>query len=183
MAAQASVLSAIHTSCVDGAAWGRRKESFDAAAADYAALPVGVSGPGCRRCVVASALRPGSRVLEIRLRYGPAQRSRWLSVGPELVAVDSGSNLAAIARRNLAAFPAARVEVSGFEEWPLPADTFDVVVAASALHWIDPAVRFSKPALALRRGGVLVVVHVGSRHGRDARVLPRHPSRPTCGGV
>ena len=52
-----------------------------------------------------------------------------------------------------------RVEVSGFEEWPLPAEPFDAVVSASALHWIDPDVRFSKAACALRRGGVLTVVH------------------------
>ena len=73
--------------------------------------------------------------------------------------MELGPNLAAIARRNLAAFPTARVEVSGFEDWPLPADPFDAVVAASALHWIDPSARFSKPARALEPGGVLVVVH------------------------
>jgi hypothetical protein len=33
-----------------------------------------------------------------------------------VVAVELGPNLASIARRNLADFPAARVEVSGFEE-------------------------------------------------------------------
>jgi Methyltransferase domain len=76
-----------------------------------------------------------------------------------LVAVELGPNLATIARRNLAEFPTARVEVSGFEEWSLPSDPFDAVVSASALHWIEPSVRFSKPARALKSGGTLVVVH------------------------
>jgi SAM-dependent methyltransferase len=100
---------------------------------------------------------PAAGVLEIGC--GTGQLSVPLAQrGAELVAVELGPNLAAIARKNLADFPAARVEVSGFEEWPLPADPFDVVVSATALHWIDASVRFSKPAEALKPGGVLVVV-------------------------
>jgi trans-aconitate methyltransferase len=77
----------------------------------------------------------------------------------ELVAVELGPNLAAIARVNLTEFPSARVEVSGFEEWKLPAEPFDIVVSASAFHWLDPEVGFSKAALALKPGGVLTIVH------------------------
>jgi SAM-dependent methyltransferase len=98
-----------------------------------------------------------------------------------VVAVELGPSLASIARRNLADFPAARVEVSGFEEWPLPADPFDVVVSATALHWIDASVRFSKPARALKPGGVLVVVHV--HHVKVERLASSAtPSGSTRGG-
>ncbi len=143
---------------MSGALPARRRESFDAAAADYARYRSGYPEEVVRDVVRASRLRPGSRVLEIGC--GTGQLSVPLAHhGAQLVAVELGQNLAAIARRNLAAFPAARVEVSGFEEWPLPVDPFDVVVAASALHWIDPSVRFSKPARALGPGGILVVIH------------------------
>jgi SAM-dependent methyltransferase len=143
---------------VGGAPPGRRKESFDAAAADYARYRSGYPDEVVDDVVTASRLRPGSRVLEIGC--GTGQLSVPLARhGAELVAVELGPNLAAIARRNLAEFPAARVEVSGFEEWPLPAEPFDVIVSASALHWIDPSVRLSKPAHALRPGGTLVIVH------------------------
>jgi SAM-dependent methyltransferase len=137
---------------------GRRKESFDAAAAEYARYRSGYPDEVVDDVVTASRLHPGSRVLEIGC--GTGQLSVPLAErGIELVAVELGPRLAAIARRNLADFPGARVDVGGFEEWPLPADAFDVVVSASALHWIDPSVRFSKPARALKPGGVLVVVH------------------------
>jgi SAM-dependent methyltransferase len=136
----------------------RRKESFDAAAADYARYRTGYPDEVVDDVVAAARLHSGSRVLEIGC--GTGQLSVPLAQrGVELVAVELGPNLAAIARQALAEFPAARVEVSGFEDWPLPAEPFDAVVSATALHWIEPSVRFSKPAQALRPGGVLVVVH------------------------
>jgi SAM-dependent methyltransferase len=50
------------------------------------------------------------------------------------------------------------VVTARFEDWPLPAEPFDAVVAATAFHWIDPAVRVAKAADALRPGGALAVV-------------------------
>jgi SAM-dependent methyltransferase len=136
----------------------RRKESFDAAASDYARYRSGYPGEVVDDVVSSARLASGCRVLEIGC--GTGQLSVPLAWrGVELVAVELGPSLAAIARRNLAGFPGARVEVSGFEAWPLPAEPFDAVVSASALHWIDPDVRFSKTARALGRGGVLAIVH------------------------
>jgi len=60
--------------------------------------------------------------------------------------VELGADLAAVARRNLARFPAVEVITAAFEEWPLPSEPFDLVLAATAFHWIDPAVRVAKAA-------------------------------------
>jgi SAM-dependent methyltransferase len=54
------------------------------------------------------------------------------------------------------------VVTAAFEEWPLPREPFDVVFSATAFHWIDPAVRVSKSADALRPGGLLATV--GTHH-------------------
>jgi Methyltransferase domain len=70
--------------------------------------------------------------------------------------------MAAIARRKLARFPDVEVVNAPFERWPLPAEPFDVVLSATAFHWIDPAVRVSKSADALRRGGALATI--GTHH-------------------
>jgi len=78
--------------------------------------------------------------------------------GCEIVAVDMGSQMAAMARRKLARFPAVQVVVSAFEEWPLPAEPFDAVISATTFHWIDPAVRVTKAAEALRQGGALAAI-------------------------
>jgi SAM-dependent methyltransferase len=78
--------------------------------------------------------------------------------GCRVVAVELGGDLAAVARRTLARFPAVEVVTAAFEDWPLPAEPFDVVLAATAFHWIDPAVRVVKAADALRPGGALATI-------------------------
>ncbi len=104
-----------------------------------------------------SGIGPQSRILEI----GPGTGQLTLPLartGARIVAVELGAGLAAVARRNLADRPRVEVVVSAFEEWPLPAEPFDLVVAATAFHWLDPAVRIAKSAAALRSGGTLATV-------------------------
>src|SRR5262249_1870235 len=44
------------------------------------------------------------------------------------------------------------------ETWRPDSAGYDAVVAFTAFHWIDPAVRYTKPASLLRPGGALAVV-------------------------
>jgi protein-L-isoaspartate O-methyltransferase len=137
----------------------RRPEAFDEAALDY-----GIFRPPYPPKVITVVVSAGhitgeSRVLEIAC--GTGQLTVGLApLGCELLAVEMGSNLARMARQNLAPYPNARVDVGRYEEWVLPGNLFDAVVCASAFHWLDPGVRFSKSADALRPGGALVIVHV-----------------------
>jgi SAM-dependent methyltransferase len=113
-----------------------------------------------------AGLRPGSRVLELGCGTGQATVS-LARRGYEVVAVELGGGLADIARRKLAPFPAVSVVHCGFEAWPLPAQPFDAVFAATSFHWIDPAVRVAKSADALRPGGALAVVSTHHVAGGD----------------
>ncbi len=45
------------------------------------------------------------------------------------------------------------VHTAAFEDWPLPAAAFDLVMGAASLHWVHPAVRWRKTAAALAPGG------------------------------
>ena len=51
--------------------------------------------------------------------------------GGRVVAVELGPEMAAVARRNLAAFPTVQVVTSAFEDWPLPIEPFDLVFAGA----------------------------------------------------
>jgi trans-aconitate methyltransferase len=75
--------------------------------------------------------------------------------------------MAAVARRKLAGFPDVEVVNAAFEDWPLPAEPFRAVFAATAFHWIDPAVALERAAAALQPGGALAVVTTSHVAGGD----------------
>jgi SAM-dependent methyltransferase len=130
---------------------------------------------------VLAGVGPGCRLLEI----GPGTGKATIELarrGCRITAVELGPNLAVIASRNLTALhealrqpgetiPRAEVVVSAFETWPLPDEQFDVVVAATAYHWLDPAVRLAKIAAALRSGGMLAVVETHHVAGGDEGIF------------
>jgi SAM-dependent methyltransferase len=106
--------------------------------------------------IAAAGLGPGSRVLE--LGCGPATASVLLAGrGYRLTCLEPGPRLAALARARLHVEPGAQVLTTTFEDWPLEAAAFDLVFAAQAFHWIDPAVRFVKSVQALRPGATLAI--------------------------
>ncbi len=88
-------------------------------------------------------------------------RCRWPSAASRVLAVELGANLADVARRKLADFPQVEVVTSSFEDWDSAGELFDAVVSFNAFHWIDPDVRFAKPASVLRPGGSLCVFGSG----------------------
>jgi SAM-dependent methyltransferase len=138
---------------------GRRRESFDLVAEYYNVYRSPYPQEVVDTVIALSHLHHGSRVLEIGC--GTGQLSVPLAQhGIDLLAIELGPHLAALARRNLKRFPNVHVEASSFEAWPLPSQQFDAVVSASAFHWLDPAVRFSKSAQALHPGGCLTILHV-----------------------
>jgi len=112
-----------------------------------------------------AGLKAGDRVVEIGCGTGQATvplAERGLAV----TAVELGPELAAVARRRLAGFPAAEVVTCSFEDWPAPDARFDAVVAVNCLHWIDPRLRYAKPHGLLRSGGAMVVA--GCKWARPA---------------
>jgi SAM-dependent methyltransferase len=105
--------------------------------------------------VALAGLETGARLLEIGCATGKATRP-LLERGFSVVCVELGAQLAERARRNLAGLP-IEIEVAQFEQWKGRPGTFDLVYAATAWHWVDPAVRYSKAHALLRPGGHLAV--------------------------
>ncbi len=114
--------------------------------------------------VLLSRLPSGGRVLEIGCGTGQATLP-LAARGHEVTCVELGANMATVARRNLREFPGVSIEVGAFEEWTAPGEPYDVVLAATCWHWIDPEVRFRKVASVLRPGGALALV--GTAHVSD----------------
>jgi SAM-dependent methyltransferase len=142
------------------------RATFDEDADRYDRARPGYPAPLFNDLAGLAGTGPGCRVLEI----GPGTGQATVPLarqGCRIVAVEIGARLADVARRRLAGFSGVRVEVAPFETWPLPAEPFDLVLVATAYHWLDPAVRVDKIADALRPGGALAVVETHHVAGPD----------------
>lgn len=135
----------------------RRRESFDEVAELYDRARPSYPPLLIDEIVDLTSLKRGSRVLEIGC--GSGQLTVPLAEHEvTLIAVELGSNLAEITRRKLSRFERAQVVVADFDRWAIPGASFDVVVSATAFHWLDPATRLRRCADALRPGGRLAII-------------------------
>jgi len=135
----------------------RLRATFDTAAERYERARPGYPPALFADLAELADLAPGARVLEIGCGTGQATIP-MAERGYTVVAVELGPGLAAVAQRKLRDFTNVTVVVAKFEDWPLPDQPFDAVVAATAFHWLDPATRVSKSADALRASGALATV-------------------------
>jgi SAM-dependent methyltransferase len=104
-----------------------------------------------------TGLRPGDRVLEVGCGTGQATEP-LARRGLEVTCIELGEGLARVAAQALSAHRSVRVVAAEFESWRNDGPPFDLVLAAMAWHWIDPARRDARAAAALRPGGRLAVV-------------------------
>lgn len=94
---------------------------------------------------------PGSHLLEVGCATGKATVA-LARRGLRITCVEPGPRLAAAARQNLAGLDVEVLD-GRFEEWRPPAgERFDLVFAATAWLWIDPAVRYVRAWEALAPG-------------------------------
>lgn len=103
-----------------------------------------------------AGIGPGCRVLEIGCGTGQAT-VELARRGCDVLAVELGARLAAVAAERLAG-TSVRIEVADFDRWDAGEQDFDVVFAATAFHWLDPATRSDRTAARLRPGGALATV-------------------------
>jgi SAM-dependent methyltransferase len=120
-----------------------------------------------RVCEVA-ALDAGDRVLEIGCGTGQLTRG-LLARGLHVSAIEPGEQLIALARQNLGDARGVKFVNARFEDAPLPRESLRAVLAASAMHWIDPDVGWRRAAAALAPGGTLALVqYIGLDDARSA---------------
>jgi SAM-dependent methyltransferase len=147
----------------------RRPDSFNEVAALYDAARPLYPHAVMDDLATLTGSQPGDHVLEIGCGTGQitvplAER------GVRITALEPGADLAAIARTKLAAYRDALVIERRFEDYDLPPQPFDLVVSATAFHWVDPSIRVIKAARALKPGGYLAIIHThwGVGTHRDA---------------
>lgn len=142
---------------------------FDSVAQLYEASRLGY--PSDIVEVATAGLGAGSAVLEVGC--GTGQLTECLACfGFRLTAIDLGPSMISAARRRLAG-SAVLFEVASFEDFAAPEASFDLIVSGTAFHWVDPEVRFRKPARLLRPGGWLALLETGERYDEPFRAALR----------
>jgi 2-polyprenyl-3-methyl-5-hydroxy-6-metoxy-1,4-benzoquinol methylase len=100
----------------------------------------------------------GSDVLEVGCGTGQLTES-LATYGFRLTAIDIGASMVGVAQRRLAS-SAVSFQVASFEDFAGADASFDLIISANAFHWVDPEVKFDKPARLLRPGGWLALLGI-----------------------
>lgn len=124
-----------------------------------------------------AGLRPGIDILEIGAGTGLATRQLLAHQPRRLVAIEPDRRLAEYLR---AAVPSERLTVVAepFETAELPGSSFDLVVCATAFHWLDPVPALVRMRSLLRPGGHVALWWNVSASPDDP--TPSTMRRPTC---
>jgi SAM-dependent methyltransferase len=99
------------------------------------------------------AASPGRRVLDVGCGTGIEAR-QFQAAGCTVLGVEPDPRMADFARRT-----GVEVEVATFETWDAAGREFDMVVAGTAWHWVDPVAGAVRAAQVLRPGGRIAPFH------------------------
>ncbi len=107
--------------------------------------------------VALAGLPEKARILEVGCGSGQATQP-LAARGYQIDCIELSAALAAIARRKLASYPAVSVRCADFETVALPPASYDLLLAATAFHWLAPRHRYKKTQALLKPGGALALM-------------------------
>jgi SAM-dependent methyltransferase len=106
--------------------------------------------------ITLSRIPPDGCILEVGCGTGqaslPFARRNYV-----IHCVELGANLADVAQRNLLSYPNAKVTVGNFETLPIESESYNLLMSATAFHWIDPAIRYKKTYNILKPNGAIAL--------------------------
>ena len=100
-----------------------------------------------------AATAAGKQAIEVGIGGGQATLP-VLEAGWNVTAVEPGANFCTRCREKFAAYPGFTAVEGKFEDVALPANSADLIYAASSFHWVPEEAGYSKAHEVLRPGGV-----------------------------
>ncbi len=129
---------------------------FNLTARDYDSVRPGYPDALIEDIIQISGLTAGAKALEIGCGSGQATLP-FARNGYEILCLDPGNALLAIAAGKMQEFPNVHFLQTIFEDWPVRPGHFDLVYSATAFHRLPPGVDLSKAAQTLKAGGSLAI--------------------------
>ena len=140
----------------------RQRVLFDTVARLYDSSRRGYPKEIVELVVTTANVGAGAPVLEIGC--GTGQLTQQLApYGFELFAIDIGPSMVEEARRRVSP-RSVTFEAVPFEEFDAAGRSFDLIVSATAFHWVDPDIGYTKAARLLRSGGWLALLSTGEKY-------------------
>ena len=132
-----------------------RRLSFGTVAEQYDRHRPGYPAEMVDAVLAYAGAQPGDRILDVGAGTGRATML-FAERGYEVTAIEPDSEMAAVASKQ-AATAGQTVEILSmdFEQAGLPAGAFQILISATAWHWVTPGLRNELAARVLRPGGTL----------------------------
>ena len=108
--------------------------------------------------IAVTNLHKASTLLEIGPGTGQATKP-LAKQGFNITCIELGAALAEVAKYELQDYKNVKILVDAFEETTLQTESFDLVFAATAFHWIDPELKYLKTHRILKDNGNLAIIH------------------------
>lgn len=133
-----------------------KREHFDEIVAHYDNIRPGYPDELFADLFAYAGAGPAGKALEIGAGTGKAT-APVLRAGYDVTAVEIGANMADFLRHKFGAQDRFSVVVSSFEDAPLE-NSYDLIYAATAFHWVDAAIGCPKAFGLLKSGGVFALL-------------------------
>jgi SAM-dependent methyltransferase len=132
------------------------RATFNQAARDYDAIRPSYPAELIDDIIALSALPVNGRILEVGCGTGQATLP-FARRGYAMHCLDIGIDMVTIAREHCRPYPNVDFEIVAFEDWEAPQEKFDLVMSATAWHWVPPEIGYRKAVQALKHSGSLAI--------------------------
>jgi len=141
--------------------WEReRRVHFDEIAEEYDKIrwdyPDELFADALDYCEKSNASATCKKAIEIGAGTGKATKP-FLDAGYNITAIEMGENMTRFLLNKYSAYKEFQVITSTFEEIELKDDSYDIIYAASAFHWVDAKIGCPKVFRLLKKGGAFVL--------------------------
>jgi ubiquinone/menaquinone biosynthesis C-methylase UbiE len=105
--------------------------------------------------ITISNIPKNGKILEICCGTGQATIP-FAEHGYSIHCLEIGKNMVNIALKKFQKYPNIKIENIAFEDWTSPNNTYDLVLAATAFHWIPSEIGYPKTVAVLKDTGYLI---------------------------
>ncbi|MCL1803964.1 MAG: class I SAM-dependent methyltransferase [Eubacteriaceae bacterium] len=139
----------------------QRRDRFDEIAANYDRVRPQYPAELFSDIFEYSKMSPGKKALEIGSGTGKATQP-FLDAGYTVDAVEIGANMAAFIQEKYKGYSNFNVINADFEDAALEENSYSIVYAATAFHWINAEIGCPKMISLLQSGGVAALFRVNA---------------------